>query len=48
MARPLTYRESNFNMSAWEYDAPMTVADLPGLCREAIGRFRQKGEADLL
>jgi hypothetical protein len=26
----------------------MTVAGLPGPCRGAAGRFRQKGEADLL
>jgi hypothetical protein len=26
----------------------MTVAGLPGPCRDAAGRFRQKGDADLL
>ena len=26
----------------------MTVADLPEVCREAVGRLRQKGDADLL
>jgi hypothetical protein len=26
----------------------MTVAGLPGPCRGATGRFRQKGDADLL
>ena len=26
----------------------MTVADLADTCREALGRLRQKGDADLL
>jgi hypothetical protein len=48
VVRRLAYRESNFSMSAWEYEAPMTVAGLPEPCRGATGRFRQKGDADLL
>ena len=42
------HKESNFSISAWEYDAPITVADLPEVCREVVGRLRQKGDADLL
>jgi hypothetical protein len=36
--------ESNFSMSACEYDAPMTLVGLPDGCRSIDGRVRQNGE----
>ena len=45
------HKESSFNISAWEYAAPMTIPELPDLEEtdlDAAGRVRQNGEADLL
>lgn len=45
------HKESSFNISAWEYAAPMTIPELPDLADtdlDAAGRVRQNGEADLL
>lgn len=38
--------ESNFNISACEYDAPTTLEDLPEDCRSVEGRLRQNGDDD--
>ncbi len=41
------YSESNFSMSAWEYEAPMTF--LPSFAFEEFeDAARQKGEAELV
>ena len=45
------HKESSFNISAWEYAAPMTMPEVPDLedtDLDAAGRLRQNGEADLL
>jgi hypothetical protein len=38
--------ESNLSISACEYDAPITLVDLPEGCRSVDGRLLQKGEDD--
>lgn len=43
-----THKESNFNISAWEYEAPTTMPPLPGALRGTVGLLRQNGDDDRL
>jgi hypothetical protein len=42
------HKESNFSISACEYEAPITVVDFVDDWRAVGGRVRQNGEADRL